>query len=411
MSDDKRLLVVAPEAPWPTTHGGRVDIWNRYEGLVAEGWSLALLFWSRPGEEPDAAARAKLGTVFARLIERPLRRDIGARALRLLRTLRQPSLVALRHPDDAAFNDLLEQARAFAPAAVVSEFVYVSAVASRLAKALGVPLIVRSHNIEHRYMATQHRLATSLKQRLQIAAARLHLKGFETTSLRNAWAVLDISQSDAELWRQQGVSRVHWVPSFFPRLQSAVRHDIAWQDRRFDVGYLGNLWAPNNVAAVTWFIADILPLIRRSRPDVRVMIAGSNASAELIGILEATPNVTFIPHPADADMARADVRVLINPIREGSGINTKSVEMLYANSPVVVTPFAVNGMSAETADAFAVATSAEEFATKTIAAMDTPYTPNPARLLARERFGRGGARAMSEILLDEAAAYHQRVEA
>lgn len=76
---------------------------------------------------PDAAARAKLGKVFAGLIERPLRRDLGARALRLLRTLRQPSLVALRHPDDAAFNGLLEQARAFAPAAVVSEFVHVSA--------------------------------------------------------------------------------------------------------------------------------------------------------------------------------------------------------------------------------------------------------------------------------------------
>lgn len=47
MSDDKRLLVVAPEAPWPATHGGRVDIWKRYEGLAAEGWSLALLFWSK----------------------------------------------------------------------------------------------------------------------------------------------------------------------------------------------------------------------------------------------------------------------------------------------------------------------------------------------------------------------------
>lgn len=105
---------------------------------------------------------------------------------------------------------------------------------------------------------------------------------------------------------------MHWVPSFFPRLQSAARHDVAWQDRRFDVGYLGNLWAPNNVAADTWFVADILPLIRRSRPDVRVMIAGSNASAELIGTLEATPNVTFIPHPADADAARADVRVLMS---------------------------------------------------------------------------------------------------
>jgi hypothetical protein len=392
----KTLLVVAPEAPWPATHGGRVDVWNRYLGLKREGWNLALVFWSH-NEETNENDRAILANVFSLIKELQLKPSLSAQARRLSRMLREPSQIAKRHVRKDTFFDIMSQIRPLTPDAVISEGLQGVELAKRISSSLRVPLFVRSHNIEHKYMATQLRLAKGVKQRLEIGAALLHLKRFEFASLRAAQAVLDISEEDAEFWRNQGLQTVHWVPPVFPDLQGR-KLSVAWAERLFDVGYLGNLWAPNNVSAVEWFLSEILPSLRAARPSISVMVAGSKVQPELASKLNSTPNLTFIPNPPDASKARAQARVLINPIREGSGINTKSVEMLFADSPVVVTPFAVAGMSSRAAEAFDIAEDAEDFARRVLARLQSAYIIDDNRLYARDCFGQGGIKQISEIL-------------
>lgn len=395
--DRHRLLVVAPEMPWPANHGARVDIWHRYLGLKQKGWSLALVGWT--GAEGPVSP--ELHRVFDPVVPIPLKRTLG----RLVQMIRRPSLAAARQVGGPGFEAVLAAAQQFRPAAIVCESIYGFDLARRLGAALAAPVLIRSHNIEFQYMATQFRLARTARQKLQIAAARLHLRRYEVAALRSAAAVLDISQPDAAFWRGRGVRSLSWVPPAFPDLEDEADTGPVWADRRFDAGYLGNLWAPNNVAAVRWFLDTVLPLIRQRRGDIDILIAGAGAAPDLARKIAGTPNVTLIENPGDALALRRQVRVLINPILAGGGLNTKSLEMLFCASPIVATPFAVAGIPEEMADAYEVAGTAQSFADCVIAALARPYAANAARLAARERFGHGGVAALSGLLLQEIAAH------
>jgi hypothetical protein len=386
---------VAPELPWPANHGARVDMWSRYLGLRRHSWALALICWRRAGE----AAAPEIGEVFDAVMPLSIR---GVRR-RFARIARLPSSVAARHVDEAQFVEVLAAAREFGPEAIVCESVHGFELARRLGEVLAIPVLVRSHNIEFRYMATQFRLARTVRQKLQIAAARLHLRRYEEAALLSAAAVLDISHADADYWRGRGVERVHWVSPTFPDLQDGA--EVAWEVRPFDIGYLGNLWAPNNVAAVDWFLDAVLPLIRQRRADISVVIAGAGAHAGFARRIAAVPDVTLIENPADAVALRGQARVLINPILAGGGLNTKSVEMLFCASPIVVTPFALAGMPEAFAAAYEVAGTAEAFAEGVLEGLTKPYVANAARPAAREQFGRGGAAVLSDILRSEIAAW------
>lgn len=396
--DERRLLVVAPEMPWPANHGARVDMWHRYLGLKQNGWSLALVGWSGEPVAPE------LHRIFDLVVPLPLRKAPG----RLVQMMRLPSLVAARQVGGARFAAVLAAVRPFRPAAIVCESIYGFDLARRLGAALVAPVLVRSHNIEFRYMATQFRLARTARQKLQIAAARLHLRRYEETALRSAAAVLDISQPDAAFWHRRGVRSISWVPPAFPDLKDGADTGPGWANRRFDVGYLGNLWAPNNVAAVNWFLDAVFPLIRRRRGDIEILIAGAGAAPELARKIAGTPNVTLIENPDDAVALRQQVRVLINPILAGGGLNTKSLEMLFCASPIVTTPFALAGIPEEIWGAYEVAGTAQSFADSTVAALARPYVADAARLAARERFGHGAVTALSELLVQEIAAHRDR---
>lgn len=391
---EPHLLVITNEPPWPAIHGARVDQWNRYQALHQEGWVQMLLHWREAGDATESVA-----PVFAQTLAIETDRTVPAQLRRAARMISQPSLAAVRAVREDQFGEIREVVRKFGPDIIVCEFVYCLGLARRLADSLKVPLVIRSHNIEHRYMTTQLRLANSWRQRLQIMAARLNLRRYETAALRSADAVLDISKSDAQFWRTQGVENIHWVPTFFPSsVPPVAQQSSPWHERKFDIGYLGNLWAPNNVAAIKWFLDEILPGMLQDKPDLSVVIAGAKPRPELVSWVESKPNLTLVANPPDAHELRAQVRVLINPIREGSGLNTKSVEMLYCDSPIVVTPFAIEGMDDSTAGAFVVAKDVAEFSRLAVAALAEPYMPDESRQAARQLFSHGGSQAMSKIL-------------
>lgn len=396
--------MVCQEPPWPTTHGGRVDVWNRYDGLVREGWTAGVVCWA---DATDAQARADADAGFKGVFHwvRLLPKPTGAAALvkRLGRLVRQPSLTTAMHLEPVAFRALVADARRFSPDVVIADSVHTADFTRRIAKALNIPLIVRSHNVEHLYMATQYKLASSWRLRLSIAAARLHLKAYETDALRRADHVLEISCDAIPFWREHGVERIDWIPTFLPGFDEVGKRSIPWSERRYDAVYLGNLWSPNNVSAVRWLLDEVMPHVRRLEPRFRLMVAGSNPSPDLQVHLERVENVQWLANPSDADALRALGRVLVNPILEGSGLNTKSVELLFCDSPLVMTPFAADGMDAKTRSCFNLHSNPEDFAAAMVGYAAKPFRIDHARVEARERFGAAAARKLSMILADVAA--------
>ena len=113
----------------------------------------------------------------------------------------------------------------------------------------------------------------------------------------------------------------------------------------------------SNIDGMNYFLKEILPLIHRKIPDIKVLLVGqiskhiTHRSVKKIGEIESL----------DAVYSLADI--VINPVRVGTGLKIKTVEALAYSKPFVGTPEAVSGLLSKDAlgKPFLVAKTPEEF--------------------------------------------------
>lgn len=410
VSDKKRLLVIANEAPWPANHGARVDQWSRYSGLKALGWELALLTWSTKGAEPTADEIARMETVFSPTIIAPKPSGLKGALVRLAGLPMYSTHVSSRLLPKAVMDEVKDRVRAFGPSAIIVDAIYGYPAGKSLADALGVPIILRSNNIEHEYMPLQSKAAQSISRKIQLALASWKLKSFEERIHREVDWNFDCSDDDLAFWRAFGVSKNSWAPPIFPSLSS----ETPGKAPEFDIVYLGNLYTPNNVEGIRWLFEDVLQRVLKLGLRPSVLIAGSNPADAVKELVAKYPGATLVANPPDAQEVRRKGRILVNPILRGSGINVKSVEMLFENAAVVTTRIGVQGMSSEVKDAFLVADSAADFAEAIRQALQSRYVVDDTRRKAREVFGLKGlanfASELERVIAEKATAVGMRRE-
>jgi glycosyltransferase involved in cell wall biosynthesis len=377
-----RILVIANDAPLPANSGGRVDVWRSLQALHRGGARLALQGWldAGRGTHPDATLLQQLRAVCDTVNLTPITRSPREILQRLLRLAWLPSHAASRWVTlDRA--QLLADARRFAPDAIWLTGLYGGASAIWLSRSLGVPLLYRSHNVEHLYMRRQLAHAVGLTQRLGLLANLIGLRRFERRVMRAARVVFDISQDDQAWWRAQGFAQVEWLPTLVDDDMARALSQPA--EARFDVIYFGNLRTPNNVDAVRWLVEAVLP--RLQRPGLRVLLAGSDPSADVQRLAASDARIELIANPPDMPSLVRQGRVLVNPVRAGSGVNLKSVEMLFTRSALVSTRVGVQGLPATVQACFALADDADAFARAIEQGLDA--VPTPEQLRQRQDVG------------------------
>ena len=365
-----RLVLICNEAPYPATHGGRVDVWRRLCAMRAAGAEIFLVFWSgdRVDELPTRVALERMQEEVSDLAYFVISRTAGARISRLLRLFRWPSHVASRvlsRDDELA---LLQRIANFQPDAVWLDSIYGGLLATTVTDQLGLPLFCRSHNIEHLYMEKQIKKASRLRDRAVWSLNLLHLKTFEFSLLRRASRYFDISRDDLQFWCGSGVTNGEWLP---PMIDAQFASDLSLprvSEPEFEVGYLGNLFSPNNVDGIVWFLNEVVPRLRQERPDVRVFIAGSKPVDSVKNKIMSL-GLTLIENPDNVVPLLRNARVLINPVFAGSGVNIKSVEMLFCPAELVSTSQGLAGLPVEVTQHFHCADTAETFALQILNAL------------------------------------------
>lgn len=359
-----RLLVLSPESPLPPRHGGRVDLARRLAALRAQGVEVMLVFWASPKAtaelEAVSSALNELAHEVIVLEELSLRGYLRAGA-------RYPLWVGQRAMTAQAAAGVAARARAFGAAAILLDNLNGAAGLDRLRSILPLPYAYRAHNVEHRYAASQTAGARGLRARLIGWLVRAGMLRLETRIRREAVQVLDISPEDLAFWQGRGERHGHWSPVLFDKVSAArLSETAAWQPE-VDVGYLGNLYAPNNLAGLRWFLAEVVPILRQSRATISIRIAGAQPDPALWAACQAA-GVSLLADPADAVTVLRGARVLINPVFAGSGTNVKATEMLFTPAALVSTPQGLAGLPEEARACFAQAGTAADFAQAILAA-------------------------------------------
>ncbi|RZF61204.1 glycosyltransferase [Sphingomonas populi] len=396
MMRGKRLIVLTSDLPYPPTYGHKVDQYHRWRAFAARGWRLRLICWRSPLDAPASEADADvLRDVFEAIDILPIAHSSIAFARRLARLWRHPSHVAARVPDAATQARLIADARAFGPAAIILDGIYGGVGGEGLARACGVPVIVRGHNIEHRYFEQQASAARDLRSRVAWSIARIGLKRYEEGLIRRAAWTFDISADDVAYWRRRGIARISWAPTVFSGDRAVTILPPA--EKRWDVAYIGNLRLPNNLRGISWFISDVMPHLRALRPGIRCAFAGADPSPAALALFAGAPDIEVIANAPSADDILANGRVLINPILSGSGVNVKSIDMLRYDAPIVTTSVGAQGFGPEVAGQFRIHDDAAHFARAVIAALAAPYPP-AGRSGVRNLFGEDGITEQSALI-------------
>jgi glycosyltransferase involved in cell wall biosynthesis len=102
---------------------------------------------------------------------------------------------------------------------------------------------------------------------------------------------------------------------------------------------------PPNTDAALFLIQEILPLVRRSVPDARVLIVGRDPPPRLLSVGQQ-PGVSVTGFVEDVRPYLEQATVFVAPLRFGAGIQNKVLEAMAMEVPVVASPLAADGVRA-----------------------------------------------------------------
>lgn len=143
-----------------------------------------------------------------------------------------------------------------------------------------------------------------------------------------------------------------------------------------------------NVDAALYFYTNVFPLVRRSVPDAKFIIAGYGPPEELTSLPDKDPQVTVTGFVEDVDELYKKAAVFAAPILIGGGIIVKILDSMAAGTPVVTTTYGNEGIGAEHGRDLLVADGAESFASAVVKILQDPQLALSLSSSARGFVGR-----------------------
>jgi GT2 family glycosyltransferase len=207
------------------------------------------------------------------------------------------------------------------------------------------PLLYYGHDV--------HYLRIADRLRLTPGDSVLRAKCEETKKLEHkVWQLVDVVYYPSESETQQVRT---WLDEHAPKVRSRTVSAYAYDSfpeqpgenlsERHDLVFVAGFGHPPNADAAEWFVREVLPLVRESRPHVQLDLVGSNPS-DAVKALHGD-GITVTGFVTDEELAAryGDARVVVAPLRYGAGIKGKVIEAMRFGVPCVTTSAGVQGLA------------------------------------------------------------------
>ncbi len=228
-----------------------------------------------------------------------------------------------------------------------------------------VPTVVFQHNTEAQIWK---RLAANQRNPL----ARLYFQGqyqrmrrWEQQLCSSFNGVITVSPEDSALAQQDyGLKNVLGdVPggvdfSYFQPVPDSARAPLR-------IAFLGSMdWIPN-VEGIHFFHEEIFPLLRASRPDLKLVIIGRKPAESLRRLATNDPAIELTGTVEDVREWVNRCSIMVVPLLSGSGTRLKILEAMAMGIPIVSTRIGAEGLGLESGRHLLLADRAEDFARET----------------------------------------------
>jgi glycosyltransferase involved in cell wall biosynthesis len=242
---------------------------------------------------------------------------------------------------------------------VVCDFLFAAPNIPDLAGAL-----LFQHNVEAQIWKRRLEHVSRAPDRLFLNSQYRRMLRYEGQVCRAVKRVAAVSELDAEIMRSEyRVDNVHAVPTgvdveyFKPPREPAAGSQLV---------FIGSMdWMPN-VDGIQWFAREVLPRIRRRRPDCGLTIAGRRPHAAISKLAEQDRSILVTGTVPDIRPYLWESAVSIVPLRIGGGTRLKIFESMAAGIPVVSTSIGAEGLDVRDGENIWIADAPEDFAERCI---------------------------------------------
>lgn len=133
--------------------------------------------------------------------------------------------------------------------------------------------------------------------------------------------------------------------------------------------FLSNMNEPTAIAHVLGFYNQVLPLILRVNPDVKLYLVGRNPSKEIVSLAE-DPLVTVTGYVNDVRPYIAKATVFIAPEVLGTGMKNKVLQAMSMGKAVVTTTTGARGIAVKNKEHLVIADNFNDFAKETVSLLN-----------------------------------------
>ena len=115
----------------------------------------------------------------------------------------------------------------------------------------------------------------------------------------------------------------------------------AFEERR-DIAFLGGFGHYPNVEAIEFFVSEVMPLLIKKAPDIRLLIYGSRVP-EHIKAMESD-NIVIKGYVESVAEVYDTARLFVAPLKSGAGLKGKVAGALAHGIPSILSPVAAEGI-------------------------------------------------------------------
>jgi polysaccharide biosynthesis protein PslH len=262
--------------------------------------------------------------------------------------------------------------------------------AVNLPRGLDCPVVLFQHNVEAAIWKRHFEVQNNAAKKMYLRWQWLKMQRFEGNVCRRVDRVIAVSEADAEMMqRDYGVEKVYPIPTgvdvefFRPNPNAATRPN--------SLVFTGSMdWLPNE-DGINYFNSEILPLIRKSIPDVTLTVVGRNPSRKLLELAQRDSSIVVTGRVDDVRPYMEQAAAYIVPLRIGGGTRLKIYEAMAMEKPTISTTVGAEGLPVRDGIELLLADVPQAFADAVVKVLTdsnfaTQVSRNAAQLV-RQKFG------------------------
>lgn len=349
-----KILIVSARVPYPLDTGAKIRAYHLLKAL-SKAFEVTLLTYYGSAEELEAVEHCKtLGVKVVPVLNPLINKRLSGAALAKSVFTEYPYTVEKYNHADFRARFASEMSSGYD--VVHCEHLHM---AHYLDTAGAYRKVLDAHNVESEIA---RRLAVMENNVLKKAVLRWHYNKtlcYETESLKKFDLVMAVSDKDRKvLAEMSGNENVRTVENgvdmgyFSPGAEAESGNLV----------FVGSMdWKPND-DGMLFFVHEILPLIHKKKPDVKLFIVGRKPSPEVMRLSGTSDRIVVTGSVDDVRPYVRDASVYVVPLRIGGGTRLKVLEAFAMKKAVVSTSLGSEGIAYSDGESICIADAPQVFA-------------------------------------------------